>query len=407
MFLDQYRKPYNIAFVSAIPFIGGAEISTLLLLKYLDREKLNPICIIPDLGILSDRLKNLGVKYVVMTLEQIKLPFPYSYFKTVWNLSKFIKKNEIDLLVCTHQLCNQYSLPAAKLNRIPIVCHTRNLIPNFRSFWRTFLHFPDVLIANSKATAESYSHYIGKHQKVEVVYNGVDIQEYSPSMNGSLVRKRYGIDDNKFLIGMVSRISLQKRQDIFIKAIAEVVKVCPNVCTLIVGDAKAERSEDYLRDLHRMVGDMELRDNVIFTDFVQDMQELYACLDLLVLSSQGESFGRVLIEAMAMEKPVVATATGGIVEVVEDGVTGLLVEPGDATNLAKAIIWMIENEENGKRMGKAGRKRVEKMFNIEKNVKETQKIYMDILTEHNKGVYTSQMPLSSEEDRKIYENFID
>ncbi|GAI28534.1 unnamed protein product, partial [marine sediment metagenome] len=122
-------------------------------------------------------------------------------------------------------------------------------------------------------------------------------------------------------------------------------------------------------------------DKVIFTGFVNDVKELYASLDLLVLPSQAESFGRVLIEAMAMEKPVVATRAGGAVEVVEDGVTGLLVPSNDTNGLARAIIKMLENEEDRRRKGKAGRERVKNMFSIEKNVKETQKVYMELLSQ--------------------------
>jgi|TARA_B100000315_G_scaffold213690_1_gene211775 UDP-N-acetylglucosamine:LPS N-acetylglucosamine transferase len=128
------KRRYNILFLGFIPYIGGSEISTLLLLKYLDKEKFNPVFIIPDFGPLSDRLKELKVKVVTMPLEQAKFPFLLGYLKTVWNLTRFIKKNNIDLIICTVEICNQYGFPAARLNRIPIACHTRNLIPDFRSF---------------------------------------------------------------------------------------------------------------------------------------------------------------------------------------------------------------------------------------------------------------------------------
>lgn len=377
------KRKYNVLFLGFVPYIGGTEISTLLLLKYIDKEKFNPTYIIPNVGPLFDRITNLGIKAVTMPLKQIKLPFPTGYSVTVWRLAWFIQKNKIDLVVCSHQLCNQYGLLAARLNRIPIVCHTRNLISDFRSFWRTFLHFPDVLIANSKATAESYSPFIKKAQKVVVVYNGVDLGEYSPSMNGSSVRKRYKIGDNEFLIGVISRISRSKKQDVFIKALTEVVRIYPHIRALIVGNTEIERAEHYLKELYRMVAELGIGDKVIFTDFVNDMKELYASLDLLVLPSRSEGFGRVFIEAMAMEKPIVTTRVGGTVEVVEDGVTGILVPSDDVNCLSKTIIRMIENEEDRKRMGKAGRKRAENMFSIEKNVEETQKVYIKVLNSTN------------------------
>jgi len=373
------QRKFNLLFIGFVPYIGGAEISTLLLLKYLDKEKFNPMFLIPAVGPLFDRITSLGVQAVTLPLEQIELPFPWGYLKTVWKLTHFIRKNIIDLVVCTIEPCNQYGLPAARLNRIPIVCHTRNLIPDFRAFWRTFLHFPDILIANSKATAESYRGFIRKKQRIEVIYNGVDLTEYSPSYNGKSVRKRYRTDENNFLIGVIGRISRPKKQDVFLKALAEVVKNYPDVFALIVGDTKIDRSEQYLQELHELVDELGLADKIDFTGFVNEMREIYASLDLLVLPSEAEPFGRVIIEVMAMEKPLVATMAGGAMEIVEDCVTGLLVCPDDINSLVKAIIQMIENEEERRRMGKAGRKRVENMFSIEKNVEATQKIYMELL----------------------------
>ncbi|MFC1816721.1 glycosyltransferase family 4 protein [Thermodesulfobacteriota bacterium] len=373
------QRKYNILFLGFLPYIGGTEISILLLLKHLDREAFNPTYVIPQVGPISDRLVDLDVRFVTMPLNTIIIFSPLGYLRTVWRLAQFIRKNKIDLVICTFELCNQFGLPAAKLNRIPIACHTRNLIYDLRSFWRTFLHFPDVLIANSKATAESYSPYVRKYKKVEVVYNGVDLEELSPSISRGSMRQRYNIGDNKFLVGMVGRISRPKRQDIFIKAVSEVVKICPDVRVLIVGDTKINKSENYLKELHGMVKELGLKDYVIFTGFVNDIKEVYISLDLLVLPSHAEPFGRVLIEAMAMEKPVVATMAGGAMEIVDNGKTGLLVPPDDSSALAKAIITMHNRKELARLMGKEGRKRVENMFSIKKNVERTQKIYLELL----------------------------
>lgn len=376
-----YKKPYNVLFLDFTTFIGGTEISTMLLLKYMDLKKFNPFFVLQGEGTYYDRIVKMDVPVTIIPLNQLKFASLIKYIQTVWNLTRFIKKNRIDLVVCTMEACNQYGLPAARLNRIPIVCHVRNLIPDLRSFWRTFLHFPDILIANSRATAQSYNQFTRKRQKVEVVYNGIDLTEYIPSCTGEGIRKRYGIDNNIFVIGLIGRINRIKRQDIFIKSIAEVVKIHPNICAFIVGDTKIDRSEPYLKELHKMIDDFKLKDKVIFTGFMNDMKEVYASIDLLVLSSDAEPFGRVLIEAMAMEKPVVATKAGGVVEIVEDGVTGLLVPPGDVNYMAKAIVKMLESKEDRMRMGRAGRKRAESMFSIEKNVEEIQKIYLKVLKE--------------------------
>jgi len=98
---------------------------------------------------------------------------------------------------------------------------------------------------------------------------------------------------------MVGRISYLKRQDIFIKALAKIATVYPNVCGFLVGDTKIDRSENYLKELLRMVEEFGLGDKVIFTGFVNNMKELYDSLDLLVLPSQAEPFGRCLLYPLA------------------------------------------------------------------------------------------------------------
>ncbi|MFH1305063.1 MAG: glycosyltransferase [Candidatus Omnitrophota bacterium] len=373
------QKKHNILFLGFVPYIGGAEVSTLLLLKYLDRERFAPVYIMPAAGLLSDKVAELGVKFVTMPLEKIKLPLPFGYVKTVWRLKQFIKKNKIDLVVCTVELCNQYALPAARLNGVPVACHTRNLIPEFRSFWRTFLHFPDVLIANSKATAESYRSFIGKRQRVEVVHNGVDLKEYSSLAENPAVRVKYKIAPDEFLVGMAARISPPKRQDVFIKAVHEAGKICPGMRAIIAGDTEINNSGWYLEELKQLADKLGLSDKVIFTGFVDNMKELYSSLDLLVLPSQAEPFGRVLIEAMAMGLPVVATRSGGAPEIVEDGVTGFLVQPDDVNSTKGAIVRIVQDRQRSKERGAAGRKRVEKVFTSEENVKRTQEIYLSLI----------------------------
>lgn len=370
------KRKYNILFIDIFSLIGGAQVSMLLLLKYIDRTKFNLICAIPESGPVSERIKALNVKVEIIPLKSINFPFLLGYLRTVWQLTQFVRRNKIDLVVCNVEPSNQIGLPAARLNRIPIVCHLRSLNYSVRYFSGALLHFPDVLIANSYATAECYSPYIRKRQNVVVVHNGVDLNEFSPRGRNLSIRKEYGIDENTFLIGVVARISRsQKSQDLFIRAMAEVVKVCPNVCALIVGDTKIDQSEDYLEELKLMVNQLGLKDNVIFTGFVSDMRELYAALDLLVMPSKVEPFGRPFIEAMAMEKPVVGTRAGGAVEIVDHGVTGILVPPNDVKAMSESIIKLVTDKKAAEEMGKAGRLRVERLFSVEENMKKTEEIY--------------------------------
>ena len=116
-----------------------------------------------------------------------------------------------------------------------------------------------------------------------------------------------------------------------------------------------------------------------FTGFTEDMPGMYYALDLLVLPSVAEPFGRTLIEAMAMERPVIATRAGGAVEVVDDGVTGILVTSENSDELADAIQWASKNRDIANKMGIKGRERAESLFAIKENVKKIELVYQNIL----------------------------
>ena len=370
------KGKHNILFVDIFSQIAGAQLSWLLLLKYLDREKFNPICVIPESGSVYERIKELNVKVEIIPLKLIDFPFFLGYLKTVWKMTKFIRRNRIDLVVCNNEMCNQFSLPAAWLNGIPVVCHLRALVRGIRYFLGTFLYFPNVIIANSYATKKCYSPYFLKRQNIVVVHNGVDLNEFYPIDKNLSIRKKHEIDKDTFLIGVVSRINRDyKRQHHFLKAMAKISKLCHNVCAIIVGDTKIDKSDDYLKELKQMVDYLGLVNKVIFTGFVTDMRELYAALDLLVMPSKAEPFGRPLIEAMAMGIPVVATRAGGPEEIVEHEVTGFLVPPDDVESMSESIIRLVKDKNAVENMGKAGISRVETLFSIERNVKRTEDIY--------------------------------
>ncbi len=117
----------------------------------------------------------------------------------------------------------------------------------------------------------------------------------------------------------------------------------------------------------------------IFTGYRKDIPQLLASMDVVVLPSGIDACSRVLFESMAMRRPLVATNAGGTPEVVQAGVTGLLVKPGDSSEMAKCIMKLLNNKNLAEQYGNAGRKRVEAMFTIERNIKETENVYLELL----------------------------
>jgi len=370
---------HRLLYLNVASTVSGAEISLLGLLRNLNREIFEPIVALPGPGPLVERMARLGVETVIIPQQKLKARNPFPYLKTVFCLVNLVRGRHIDLIHSNLDIGNQYGVVAARLTGIPIICHTRNLLSE-RPFRRMFLRYADVLIANSCAVAASYARYIGKSQKGVVIHNGVDLDEFSPSRTrNGVFRGKLGLPDDAFVIGHIGRICPEKGQHILIDAMAKVAKTHSEAHALIVGETVVDNSAAFLMSLKQRVLELGLAERVSFIGFVDNIIDLYADLDLVVLPSLCEGFGRSLIEAMAIGKPVVATRAGGGVEIVEHGVTGFLIQPNDHIQLAEAILKVTENRDAANEFGMNGRRRVEKLFGIEQNVRKTEQVYLETL----------------------------
>lgn len=369
--------PYKVLYLNSISAIGGAEMSLLAFLQKLNRRQFEPLVILPERGPLYERIQALGIKLKLVSLNKIDVHNPLPYLKTVWSLARILRSYGVDILHCNMDICNQYSVIAARLVGVPIVTHTRNILGR-RAFRRMFLSWADVLIANSRAVADSYAQYISSNQRVEIIYNGVDIEEFHPD-RGCKSKNHFKISNEEIVIGQIAQITPNKGQDVFIRALAHIVQINPHVRVLIVGDTIIDNSQWFLKKLKQLVQELGLNDKIIFTGFVEDIVDLYQTLDMVVVPSQIEGFNRTLIEAMAMAKPVIATDSGGPLEIVVAERNGLLVPYGNPEALARAILRLMDDPQLLSEFGANGRRRVEEQFSIEKSVKEIEQVYMSLI----------------------------
>jgi len=272
-------------------------------------------------------------------------------------------------------------------------CLSYERISHEKNDKRAFLSWADKVIANSKATADTFLAYRNDPKKLDVIYNGVDIAEYTCADNdeaGSF-RKRLGIADDSFLVGAVGRIFPDKGFHVAIEAINKVRRIYKDVRLVIIGrtekgiHSKYQKDDKYIAELEKIISSLGVQKHVIFAGYQEDMIPAYKAMDLLVFPTFTESFGRVLIEAMAAKKPVVASEVGGIPEIVEDGVSGFLVPTNDASSLAEKIILILNNQVMARQMGTAGHKRVKDIFSIEKNINRTEYVYEKTLTQSFKS----------------------
>jgi len=238
------------------------------------------------------------------------------------------------------------------------------------------------VVANSEYTARSVRR-AAPNARLEVVHNPVDLKRWDPDRIDR-VRTRAGLGDageRAMLMGVVAQLSPWKGQDTAIEALRILREEGIDAHLLLIGSAKfvarATRfdNEGYVAGLRTLVADAGLENYVSWLGEREDVPELVSALDVLLLPSWEEPFGRALIEAMAMGVPVVATNLGGPPEIIEDGREGYLVAPREPGAWARAIGRIAEEPERGRQMGDAGRQRVREAFSVEHHVAAMLNVY--------------------------------
>jgi len=377
----------NILYIVQSGKLGGAEISMLLLLKYLDRGKYNPIVIGPGKSDLGLKLKQLNVELINLNLPRIKSTNPVRLFYSFMALLFLCIKIKFIIKKCNtsivHTISNKrsaiFGILAARMAKIPVIWTVRNL--QWEGLIDSFLvRNSTKLIAVSEAINNLYNRKSELRHKFVKIYNAVDLTDFPLTLNTERpLLKKWGLDDGDFVAAMVGRLTPEKGHDYFIEAASQIFKQSLKIKFLIIGDQKFYGDDKYYRYLNDLCNQKGTKESLSFINFENDIAAVMASIDVLVLFSKYESFGRVLIEAMAMEKPVITSDAGGPAEIIEDKKSGILIQSRDASVLAESICYLYHNPDVAQKMGIEGRKRVIKYFTVDKYVESHEKLYQEIL----------------------------
>ena len=308
----------------------------------------------------------------------------FLYFPlAVTHIAKIIKKERIDIVHVNGLLALQ-AVVAARIVKKPIVWHLvstiypKSLVLLLRPFikrWANKIVF---------VTHKTVFYYLGKkHQKkIEIIYEPVDIKNFDIKKISE--RKKVNIKENFRLpidhrvVGVVGNITHQKGLEYFIRVANEVKKQSRLKTKFLIVGGKSKGHEDYYNKLQILIKKLCLENDVIFMGRVPYLQDVLPIMNIFLMTSIAEGTPLVILEAMAMEVPVVATDVGGISEQVADGETGIIVPPGDPKAISEAVIYLLEHPEERSRMGKKGRERVKKMFSLERCVEEHRRVYENV-----------------------------
>ncbi|MFH1772350.1 MAG: glycosyltransferase [Candidatus Omnitrophota bacterium] len=392
--ITMHRK-IKVLHTHTLPVISGSGINTLLTMSGLNKARYNVEFACAPNGRLIDEAKAQEISFhPIRHFVQ-----PVSVYHDIMALIELIflmRRRRYDIVHSHNSKAGFITRLAAKLARIPIIIHTIHGFafhdfeqPSRRGIFialeRFAAPFADKLIVISKPLMEwGLRLKIGKPEQYVTIYSGIDLGRFNRIGDIADKKREFAIPSQAKVIGVVSKLWEGKGHKCVLLAIKQIVSRIPDIKFMFVG-------EGYLRkDLENLSLELGIRDHIVFTGFRNDIVELTAIFDIAVLASFFEGMGRVLLEAMALGKPVVASKVGGIVDIVEDRVTGILVPAGDVNALTGAIIELLENEQMRKKMGEAGRRTVDEKFNVRTMVCQIEDAYEEIL--YQKGLCKIKEP---------------
>jgi glycosyltransferase involved in cell wall biosynthesis len=270
---------------------------------------------------------------------------------------------------------------AAMLTRTPCVCHVKGF-EKYAARERWAARHVDVLVCMTRAVREHCARAGVHGRRTEVVYDALDDAGFRPTRPAAAVRAELGVANGAPCVGVIGNIQEWKGQLVLIEAMARVASTIPAAHAVVIGGVHRAGAA-YLEQMQRRIRELGLGTHVLHTGFRTDVADLVNALDVVVHTSvRPEPFGRVILEAMLLGKPVVATDAGGVPELIQHGTTGFLTPPGDADALGACLVRVLGDAALRARVGAAARRWATDQFGLERHVAGFSQLYEDLVRGH-------------------------
>jgi glycosyltransferase involved in cell wall biosynthesis len=358
---------------------SGAEKQMVMLAKGLPRDRFQvEVAALTRSGPLEAELRDSGIPVTVIGKPLKVDPIALS------RLVRFLKAGSFDVVQTWIFAANAYGRVASRLAKVPVVVVAEMAVDLWKGRgerWvdRRLSTWCECLVGNSHAVVDFYRGLGVPEDRLAMIYSGVEDEE-PPAIDPSEVRAEFGFAADAPMVLFAGRLAEQKRVDDLLKALDLIQHVQPDVRTLIAGDGPLRERLEETALAYRLDG------RVRFLGHREDVPRLLAAADILVLPSSYEGLPNVVLEAMRFRKPVVATAAPGTTELVVDGETGLLVPIGDQVRLCRAIRDLARDPAQARRLGEAGRARVEAHFTATAMIDHFAELYEQLA--RSKGIGT-------------------
>ncbi len=333
----------SVAFVCFSFSWGGLELSTLRLSKAIHEKGVPTLLVVPPSSPLEQRAVEENLNVVSLAPR-----WKYGDFSVALRLARTLKENGIDTVILMRsQDIHLASLAKKFFSGLKLVFYQQmDSRHNKRDLFHTWIYSKlSLWISLTQSMKKNVVECTRMpSEKVRVILLGTDIQRFNPEKYDQCEeRKVFALPQDKKIIGTIGRLDPGKGQEVLLRAVPDVVKLHPDAFFVIAGDETAGEP-GYKKQLIELCRTLAIEQYVSFLSFTKDVPQLLASFDIFALPSFCETFGIVVIEAMAMRKAVVATNAGGVPEIITDGKTGLLVEPRDSNAFARAIHRLLDDE---------------------------------------------------------------
>jgi len=376
----------KLLIVSAIGELGGGAESMLYELVYSIKEDVEVEVLFMQEGNLKEKIGMLGITTHVLISPQMRNIA--RVIKWMGQYTMFLKRNNFTYVLNWMPKAHLFTAIPNSITKNPTLWWQHGVPdpPNF--FDKLTIKLPAKKIGSSSTIAMRAQKRLTK-KPVFCAYPGSDHLKHRPNdSNRSIIREKLEVDDDTLLIGNVGRIQSWKRQDILIDTLEKLIQQKINVKLILVGGNLYNLDNDYEEKLNTLIKEKKLEDYIITTGNQLEVGPYYDAMDIYLHTADGEPFGIVMVEAMLHEKPVIAIKSPGSIEIVEDGVTGVLMDSGDPNDISEEIINLVKNNSLLKQFGIEGRKRAIKMFS---NYQMGKEILREIRTDSELDLYKKEV----------------
>ena len=359
--------------------IGGAEKSLQDVLDVLEENNIIWVALPTTEALYAELSKKFKIKnHTLERLEKSKtilLCFSsiFQIFNTSYQISRLVRKEKIDLIYANANHSNLYAILVKLFTGKKIIWHMRDNLNN-----KLLSLLLSILSDKIICISEHLSKQIFFPNKTQIIYNGIDTHKWKlNNTTPSLIKKELSLEPDRILIAQVGQLIPWKNHLLLIDIAKNVIRKNPKVFFIVLGEDTFKAFPDYNKLLLSRIHCENLENHFSLLGYKENIKEYLSEIDILVHLAEGEPFGRVLIEAMALEKPVVAINSGGPAEIIEDNNTGFLVEKTEQNIIVEKLVQLSEDQVLRKKFGRNGRMLVERNFSI-RNLRKVQEIISSI-----------------------------